>query len=196
VDPDSKRLRVAVTDGAGRRVRDGGLSAWLMSVAPGRATGEVAVALVSDARIRELNRRYRRMDKTTDVLSFSQRSWSSTPTRSRPSTSLRTTLSLSKGRAASSRRARAASAFANGEQRAANSGLGDIVIATGVARRQAKDAGHSLQAELRVLALHGLLHLLGYDHHSRDDRGRMARVEARLRRKGGLRAGLIERARG
>ena len=71
--------------------------------------------------------------------------------------------------------------------------LGDIVIAAGVARRQAADAGHSLQTELRVLALHGLLHLLGYDHEHDD--GRMARVEARLRRQGGLREGLIERGR-
>jgi probable rRNA maturation factor len=69
--------------------------------------------------------------------------------------------------------------------------LGDIAIASGVARRQATAAGHSLHTELRVLALHGLLHLLGYDH-ERDD-GRMARVEVRLRRRGGLREGLIER---
>ena len=69
--------------------------------------------------------------------------------------------------------------------------LGDIVIAAGVARRQAGAAGHSVQTELRVLALHGLLHLLGYDHEHDD--GRMARVERRLRRKGGLREGLIER---
>lgn len=71
--------------------------------------------------------------------------------------------------------------------------LGDIVIASGVARRQAKAAGHSLATELRVLALHGLLHLLGYDHEIDD--GRMARVERRLRRKGGLERGLIERGR-
>ena len=74
--------------------------------------------------------------------------------------------------------------------------LGDIAIATGVARRQARQAGHSYQAELRTLALHGLLHLLGYDHHRASDRGRMARLEVRLRRQGGLREGLIERARG
>ena len=72
--------------------------------------------------------------------------------------------------------------------------LGDIVIATGIARRQGREAGHSYQAELRILALHGLLHLLGYDHDSADDRGRMARVEQRLRRRGGLQAGLIERS--
>jgi probable rRNA maturation factor len=47
--------------------------------------------------------------------------------------------------------------------------------------------------ELRVLALHGLLHLLGYDHET--DAGEMRRVEARLRRKGGLPGGLIERTR-
>ncbi len=70
--------------------------------------------------------------------------------------------------------------------------LGDIAIARGVAARQAKAAGHTLATEVRVLALHGLLHLAGYDHETDD--GEMARVEARLRRKGGLAGGLIERA--
>ncbi len=69
--------------------------------------------------------------------------------------------------------------------------LGDVFIAVGVAVRQAREARHSLRTELRVLALHGLLHLLGHDH-ARDD-GRMARLERRLRRRGGLPAGLIER---
>jgi probable rRNA maturation factor len=160
---------VSVTDGVGRPVRDGGLAAWLVSIAPSRAAGEVAIALVSDARIRSLNRQFRRKDRATDVLSFSLRS-----------------VSISQ-RSAASRLARAAGPAASPE-------LGDIVIATGVARRQAKEARHSYQTELRVLALHGLLHLLGYDHHDEQDGGRMSRIEARLRRKGGLRAGLIERS--
>ena len=155
MDPDSKRLSVSVTDGSGRRVRDGGLGRWLESIAPVRARGEVAVALATDGRVRALNRQYRRRDQSTDVLAFP----SDEPRA--PSTESRV--------------------------------LGDIIIATGVARRQAREAGHSEQTELRVLALHGLLHLLGYDHHDRADRGRMSRVEARLRSRGGLPAGLIER---
>ena len=72
--------------------------------------------------------------------------------------------------------------------------LGDIVIATGVARRQAASAKHAYGTELKVLALHGLLHLLGFDHET--DAGQMRRAEARLRRKGGLPSGLIERETG
>jgi probable rRNA maturation factor len=72
--------------------------------------------------------------------------------------------------------------------------LGDIAVARGVAARQAKAAGHALTTEIRVLALHGLLHLAGYDHET--DNGAMARLEARLRKKGGLTGGLIERAAG
>jgi len=146
---------VSVSDGRGRRVRDGGLGRWLAGIAPARARGEVAIALVTDARIRKLNHRYRGKDAPTDVLSFE----------------------------------------AGPDAGVAAPALGDIVIATGVAKRQAREAGHSYQAELRVLALHGLLHLLGYDHHDQAGGDRMARVEARLRRRGALAAGLIERAR-
>ena len=70
--------------------------------------------------------------------------------------------------------------------------LGDIVVARGMAAKQARALGHSLGVELRVLALHGLLHLLGYDHET--DSGRMARLEARLRRKARLPPGLIARS--
>ena len=71
--------------------------------------------------------------------------------------------------------------------------LGDIVIARGVSGRQARRAGHSEAVERRILALHGLLHLLGYDHDT--DEGVMRKVEERLRRRAGLPAGLIARAR-
>ena len=161
MDPDSRRLAVTVTDGRGRRIVDGGLARWLASVAPVRLKSEVAVALVTDARIRQLNRTYRRKDVATDVLSFPAEDVGLTPEPTKAS----------------------GPAF-----------LGDIVIARGVARRQARDAGHAFGTELRVLALHGFLHLVGYDHDRPDDHGRMARAEARLRRRGGLAAGLIARS--
>jgi len=59
--------------------------------------------------------------------------------------------------------------------------LGDIVISATSAARQARTAGHSLAREARILALHGYLHLLGYDH-ERDD-GEMQRIERRLLRR-------------
>ena len=139
--------RLAVEVVAPARVRTTGLARWLSSVAPARARGTMTVAIVPDAEVRRLNRKYRRKNSATDVLSF-------------PS----------------------------GEP----GDLGDVVIAAGVARRQAREAGHTAEVEYRILALHGLLHLLGYDH-ERDD-GRMARLETRLRKRGGLSEGLIERS--
>ena len=59
--------------------------------------------------------------------------------------------------------------------------LGDILISVASARRQARDAGNSLARELRVLALHGYLHLLGYDHER--DGGMMMRLQRRLERR-------------
>ena len=189
MDPDSKgrrqpggadngrgrRLHVSVTDGRGRSVRDGGLSRWLASIAPSAARGDVAIALVTDAHSQKLNAQYRRKNRPTDVLSFpadpALRHAQGAP-------------SLPRG----------AQRIPDPAQRIPTAFLGDIVIATGTARKQAREAGHSYQAELRVLALHGLLHLLGYDHDNRNDAGRMCRLETRLRRQGALRAGLIERA--
>ena len=81
-----------------------GLAAWLQSVAPARARGAMTIALVSDARIRALNRQFRRKDTPTEVLSFPA---------DEPG------------------------------------GRGDVVIASGVAARQAREAGHSLATELR-----------------------------------------------
>ena len=171
----SRRLQVSVTDGRGRSVRDGGLSQWLASIAPSVARGEVAIALVTDAHSQKLNSHYRRKNRPTDVLSFP-----ADPGPRIPHSALR--------------QAHGAPSLPRGGQRILAGFLGDIVIATGTARKQARDAGHSYQAELRVLALHGLLHLLGYDHDNQEDAGRMRRVETRLRRRGGLGAGLIERS--
>ena len=162
-------LRVLVADERGRPAA-AGLARWLAGVSPSRVRGTVNVAMVSDATVRELNRRYRGVDDATDVLSFpagpaGHAGHSPKAPRSRPPLP---------------------------SPQPPGPLLGDIVIARGVARRQALAAGHAEAIELRVLALHGLLHLIGYDH-ERDD-GRMRRVEQRLRRKGRLREGLIERA--
>jgi probable rRNA maturation factor len=159
------RVSIATPDGlnppsrksasAGQALAVRGLGQWLVKIAPARARGDLSIAIVSDRRMRALNRQFRGKDKVTDVLSFP----------SDPSISLRA-----------------------GER----GFMGDIVIASGVAKRQAKLAGHSAQTEIRVLALHGLLHLLGYDHEH--DGGTMARFEARLRKRASLKEGLIERA--
>lgn len=68
---------------------------------------------------------------------------------------------------------------------------GDIAISLGRARVQAKEWGHTLEDEVRVLMLHGVLHLMGMDHES--DSGRMRRAEMRWRSRLGLPTGLIER---
>lgn len=62
--------------------------------------------------------------------------------------------------------------------------LGDIAIAPETAKRYAKKNGRTLQSELQVLMLHGILHLLGYDHET--DNGEMNRIEQKLRRRLGL----------
>lgn len=72
--------------------------------------------------------------------------------------------------------------------------LGDIAISVQRAQEQAAALGHETADELKVLMLHGLLHLLGYDHER--DRGAMARLETRWRREFRLPEGLIERSRG
>ncbi len=71
---------------------------------------------------------------------------------------------------------------------------GDIAISAATASRNARRLGHSTAQELKVLLLHGLLHLAGYDH-EKDD-GEMARKEERLRRKLALPLSLTERADG
>jgi probable rRNA maturation factor len=98
---------------------------------------EVAVAFVGDERMRELNRRNRRIDRTTDVLSFGQRL---------PRTA--------KG---------AAAAAALTREPDGTLELGDIVISTAQAERQARRAKRPLGREVAFLAAHGALHLLGFE---------------------------------
>src|SRR6476469_3082340 len=66
----AERLAVAIVDERGRSVAAPGLAAWLRRVAPSRARGAVSIALISDRRVRALNKMYRRKDYATDVLSF------------------------------------------------------------------------------------------------------------------------------
>jgi probable rRNA maturation factor len=73
---------------------------------------------------------------------------------------------------------------------------GDIAISAEIAADNARSLGHSAGLEIKILALHGILHLRGYDHEHRNDRGQMARREARLRSEFRLPVGLIERAAG
>lgn len=75
----------------------------------------------------------------------------------------------------------------------ADNPLGEIAISVERARQQAAEHGHSPDKEIRILMLHGVLHLLGMDHEQ--DGGRMARAEKRWRRALSLPDGLIERTR-
>jgi probable rRNA maturation factor len=109
--------------------------------------GEVNVRITSSQEMRELNRRFRKKNKPTDVLSFP---------------SVAPELS------------------------------GDIAISAEIAQSNAVELGHSTETELKILILHGMLHLAGFDHES--DGGEMRVRETDLRRKLKLPVGLIERA--
>ena len=115
----------------------------------------VTIALVSDAEIARMNETFRKKKGPTDVLSF-------------PAAARRGPRSLRH----------------TSNKRKAGEFLGDIAIAPATARRYARKHGRTLPAELRVLILHGVLHLMGYDHET--DRGEMDRVERRLRKRFGL----------
>lgn len=101
----------------------------------------VSVNFVSGGEIQKLNSEFRKIDKKTDVLSF-------------PNLNKKTTQKLEEFQ---------------GEVFDGQLFLGDIVICKDVARTQAKEYGHSMKREICFLALHGLLHLLGYDHIESED---------------------------
>jgi probable rRNA maturation factor len=118
----------------------------------------VTICLVSDAEIARMNETFRKKKGPTDVLSF----------------------------LSSARRTPRRPASEGGPYKRMKAGeyLGDIAISPATARRYAKQHGRTLSSELRVLILHGVLHLLGYDHEI--DRGEMDRIERKLRKRFGL----------
>jgi probable rRNA maturation factor len=121
---------------------------------------QVTICLVSDAEIAGMNQSFRKKRGPTDVLSFPS---AKARKPQRPRRRFISSVSVSSDREES---------------------LGDIAIAPAVAKRNAKNYGRTLPAELKILILHGVLHLLGFDHET--DRGEMDRTEKKLRRRLGL----------
>jgi probable rRNA maturation factor len=128
---------------------------------------DATICFVSDAEIARMNEAFRKKKGPTDVLSF--------PETEHRTVRLRPSAARDKRVRASGKRSAHVTASAH---------LGDIAISPATARRNAKRDGRPLQHELQILILHGMLHLLGYDHET--DRGQMNRIEQRLRRKFGL----------
>jgi len=144
------------------RVAEGPLNTFVAEVQRelNISEAEVSIALVTDREMAKWNEQYRHKKGSTDVLSF-------------PAATLR--------RIARHRRAKSI----KGRQHGSNvSFLGDVAIAPETAQRYAKKNGRTLEQELRVLILHGVLHLMGYDHEH--DQGEMNRIEEKLRRKLGI----------
>jgi len=121
----------------------------------GLEEAEVTICLVSDAEIARMNAAFRGKKGPTDVLSF-------------PAAEKRRPLGIKRGRRGPIK----------------NRYLGDIAISPATARRNAQTYGRTLGNEIRILMLHGVLHLLGYDHET--DRGAMDRLERKLRLRLGL----------
>jgi rRNA maturation RNase YbeY len=152
-------------------------SAILASVRTGEA--ELSLVLVSDRRMRALNRRYRKKDRATDVLAF--------PMQRSP-----LTLALSlQGRGKekissppSGERIKVRGHFlGNSQPHQPPVLIGDVVISMPTAKRQAAEHGHGLYEEMSRLLVHGVLHLLGYDHERGPrEAARMARKERTILR--------------
>jgi probable rRNA maturation factor len=118
------------------------------------ANSEITIAFVSDAEMARWNENYRKKKGPTDVLSFPATAGASQKFAARANLAKRAVI------------------------------LGDIAIAPETAKRYAKKNGRTLSSEIRVLMLHGVLHLMGYDHES--DQGQMNRIERKLRRRLGI----------
>lgn len=121
---------------------------------------EMTLSIVSPEQIRELNKQFRDVDAVTDVLSF--------PTCDNPTRGAITVVCDQ----------------INPETDLCN--IGDVIICLERAKEQAKEYGHSLKRELAFLALHGLLHLLGYDHIEEDDEKQMMDLQKEILTQAGI----------
>ena len=119
---------------------------------------EVGLVVTDDETLRDLNRRYLSLDEPTDVLSFGQEPFDEL--RARPFDRVRAEPFVTPP---------------DGVRR-----LGEVILSYPTAERQAQEAGHSVQEEAAHLVVHGLLHLLGYDHEDPDDERRMRAREEEL----------------
>ena len=150
------------------RVTRGPLESFLRRVKKelGLAKSDLTVCLVSDAEMARLNQNFRKKQGPTDVLSF-------------PASARRSPVRL-----VLPKRKRPASEGGPYRRGIEGQYLGDIAISPATARRYAKKYERQLATELRVLILHGILHLLGYDHET--DHGEMDKTEQKLRKRLGL----------
>jgi probable rRNA maturation factor len=152
----------------------------------GLGGAEFTVCLVSDAEIARMNESFRKKKGPTDVLSFPAVTWRKPVPLSPPNRNGHASVVVAASRGEFAVRGTAVSPFGV-DGSGANDGsryLGDIAISPATARRNAQKFDRTLPSELQILILHGVLHLLGYDHET--DRGQMSRIEQRLRRGLGL----------
>ena len=117
---------------------------------------ELNVSFVNQQKIRQINNQTRQIDRETDVLSY--------PTVNNESRAILTSNDFC--------------GLINPQNNACM--LGDVVICTAVAKRQAKEYGHSFKREVCFLALHGLLHLLGFDHVEPQDEKQMTQLQKEI----------------
>ncbi|ABZ84998.1 conserved hypothetical protein [Heliomicrobium modesticaldum Ice1] len=117
---------------------------------------EISLVLTNDEKIRRLNAEYRNIDQPTDVLSFAMEEGLDDE------------------------------ADFHFDDPTAGKVLGDIIISVETAERQAQEYGHSLEREMGFLFVHGMLHLLGYDHCDEEQRSRMRALEEKILRNQGL----------
>jgi probable rRNA maturation factor len=128
----------------------------------GLGQAELCISLTSAAQIRVLNRTYRNKDKPTDVLAFPL----ATPQRPKPK----------RGKPRPPRQSAATPALPPDEPRM----LGDVVISLEAAESQANSRSRPVADEVRFLAAHALLHLLGYDHDTKANKQAMSALTRRV----------------